>query len=102
MRLLAPLALVAAAFALITVVASGGGQSSTDESPAAATATPASTSSAPRQPREREQPRSYTVKPGDTPSAIADREGVPLDQLLEANPDVDPNALVPGAELTLP
>ena len=40
--------------------------------------------------------RRYTVKPGDTPSAIAEKTGVPLEQILQLNPDLDPQTLAPG------
>jgi murein DD-endopeptidase MepM/ murein hydrolase activator NlpD len=45
----------------------------------------------------------YTVKPGDTVSKIAQRNGVSLAQLLQANPQVsDPNKIKVGDVLTLP
>ncbi len=43
----------------------------------------------------------YTVKPGDTPSSIAEEAGIPLERLLELNPDIDPQALSPGQRLRL-
>lgn len=45
--------------------------------------------------------RRYTVKAGDTPSSIAEEAGIPLDRLLELNPDIDPQALTPGERLKL-
>jgi LysM repeat protein len=42
------------------------------------------------------------VRAGDTPSAIAEAVGVPLDDLLAANPEIDPNALTVGQKLALP
>lgn len=99
-RLLAPLALVVAAIALIVVVASGGptADSGTPAEPAAtATATTAAKRSS-----KRKSARTYTVKPGDTPSGIADATGVDLQALLAANPDADPGALSPGDKLKLP
>jgi len=45
----------------------------------------------------------YTVKPGDTLSRIAMRNGVTLPQLLQANPQVkDPNRISVGDVLNLP
>lgn len=45
----------------------------------------------------------YTVKPGDTLSRIAKRNGVTLAQLLQANPQVkDPNRIGVGDVLNLP
>ncbi len=50
---------------------------------------------------ERKGPRRYTVRAGDTPSAIAERTGVPLETILELNPDLDPQTLSPGQRLKL-
>lgn len=44
----------------------------------------------------------YVVKEGDTLSAIAAQEGVSVEALLAANPDIDPQALVAGERLKLP
>ncbi len=100
-RLLAPLALVAFALALFVVVSSttkddaetpganGAGQS------AQPTATPAEGK------KQRKPRRSYTVKTGDTPSGIAEKVNVPLDQILELNPDLDPQTLTPGTKIKL-
>lgn len=45
----------------------------------------------------------YTVKPGDTLSKIAKLNGVSLDELLKANPQItDPNRISVGDVLTLP
>ncbi|RME08024.1 MAG: LysM domain-containing protein [Anaerolineae bacterium] len=44
----------------------------------------------------------YTVQAGDTLLGIAQRFGLKLDDLLAANPDVDPNLLIVGAELVIP
>jgi len=105
-RLLAPLALVATAVALIAVVASSGGGD-----PASSSAEPTATATATATPAKRRGGRAraredgggaYTVEPGDTPSSIAEKTGVDLDALLEANPEADPSALTPGQELTLP
>jgi LysM repeat protein len=51
--------------------------------------------------RERKGPRRYTVKNGDTPSSIADKTGVPLEQILRLNPDIDPQTLSPGQRIRL-
>jgi LysM repeat protein len=44
----------------------------------------------------------YTVRPGDTLSAIADRLGIPLAQLISANPGIDPRFVWPGLVLRIP
>lgn len=100
-RVLAPAALVAAAIALFSILASGGGDESAEpEARPAATATATQTAK-PRK-RARRSGGTYTVKPGDTPSGIAERLDIDVDDLLAENPDVDPDALTVGDELTLP
>ena len=98
------MALVVAAVALFAVVSSGGQTGSSSAKDAsdrpAATATPAKTQTPKRE--ERSSARTYTVKPGDTPSGIAAAEDVDVDELLEANPDVDADSLTVGQELKLP
>ena len=44
----------------------------------------------------------YVVKLGDTPSGIAEKTGVSLEQLEKANPDLDPQLLAPGQRIRLP
>jgi murein DD-endopeptidase MepM/ murein hydrolase activator NlpD len=44
----------------------------------------------------------YTVRPGDTLGAIADRFHVPLGSLVRANHLKDPNRIVAGAQLVIP
>jgi len=44
----------------------------------------------------------YTVRPGDTLAAIADRLGIPLAQLISANPGIDPRSVWPGLVLRVP
>src|SRR3954447_9920779 len=99
-RLLAPLALVGFVIALILVINSsstGGGSSSTSGSrPAATTATSPS-----RKQKAHKQRRRYTVKPGDTPSGIAEKTGVPLSKILKLNPDLDDQSLTVGDKLKL-
>jgi LysM repeat protein len=102
-RFLAPLALVAFALALFVVVSNatkddgstpGGGDSG---QPAQSTASPHGEGSG----KKRKPRRSYTVKSGDTPSGIAEKVNVPLDQILELNPDLDPQTLTPGTKIKL-
>ncbi len=50
---------------------------------------------------KRKGPRRYTVKSGDTPSSIADKTGVPLEEILRLNPDLDPQTLSPGERIKL-
>jgi murein DD-endopeptidase MepM/ murein hydrolase activator NlpD len=47
-------------------------------------------------------PRTYTVRAGDTFGSIATKFGVTVDDLIRANPGVDPNALPIGTVLVIP
>jgi LysM repeat protein len=95
-RLLAPLALVVTAVALFTVVSSGG--RTADQPSGAATPTPTATAAS----KAKKKRKTYTVRPGDTPSAIAQRLRVSTQALLDANPKADPNTLTPGQKLKVP
>jgi LysM repeat protein len=99
-RLLAPLALVGFVVALFVVVDSsstgdGDAQEGTSGRPAATrTAAPA--------PKKRSQGRrTYVVKPGDTPSSIAEKTNVPLSRIQELNPNLDDQLLAPGDRIKL-
>jgi LysM repeat protein len=101
--MLAPLALGAFVVVFLAIVlssgAAGGGSESTGDGGRAA-----STTSAPRRERtstQAKQPATYTVKVGDTLGSIAETTGVPVEKLLELNPDLDPQALVSGQKIKL-
>lgn len=93
-RYLAPLAVVAAAGAVYVVVQSG--LESGSSSPA--TTGPAITTTKAAKPKGRS---TYTVRPGDTLSAISSRTGVSLERLEQLNPKIDPNSLSTGQKLKL-
>jgi LysM domain-containing protein len=104
-RFLAPLALVAFGIALFMVVTSSstdpetgndGGRSS-EEQPAASPGN----GDGEEDGGERKGRRRYTVRPGDTPSSIAEKTGVPLEDILRLNPDLDPQTLSPGQRIKL-
>jgi LysM repeat protein len=103
-RLLAPLALVVCAVALYAVVSSGSEDTgkADDSAVPAATASPSKKNAKIKDKGAKGSRKTYTVKAGDTPSAIAAKTGVSLEDLLAANPDADPNALSPGQKLKLP
>jgi LysM repeat protein len=101
-RFLAPLALVAFCFALFMIVTSNSNDERETTAPNRATETsPAETPSGDGQRRKRREPRRYTVQPGDTPSSIAEETGVPLDDILRLNPDLDPQTLSPGQRIKI-
>ena len=101
-------------FGLTTCAVPAGGSGGTDAAPTPAapslspyrTSTPAATLT-PLPPLieallPTPTPVTYSVKSGDTLSAIALRFNVTLDALLAANPGVDPNALPIGTVLVIP
>lgn len=92
-----------AIIALYVVVASGGSDpTGSDKATKTAGNRGGTTTTTTKKPKPAaKQARSYTVQPGDTPSGIAEKTGVPLDTLLELNPDVDPQLLSPGQRLKL-
>ena len=97
-RFLAPLALVAFAVALFSIL--GGGDGGGEEP--ANTLQPRATATATKTPASKRKRKVYVVKPGDTPSGIAEKTGVSLEQLEEANPDLDPQLLAPGQRIRIP
>jgi len=46
--------------------------------------------------------RTYVVKAGDTPAAIARANGISISSLLNANPGIEPRRIKPGQPLNLP
>ena len=102
-RLLAPLALVTVVVALFLVV---GGGSDSRQAPSTEVSRPSGSGqeasrTTTNRSRKRKQPKSYVVKSGDTPSAIAEKTGVSLQQIEELNPDLDPQSLSPGQRIKL-
>lgn len=51
--------------------------------------------------KPRTKAASYEVKPGDTLTSISAQTGVPVTELKELNPEVDPQILVEGEKLKL-
>ena len=104
-RLLAPasLALFAVVFLVVVVASLGGGDgdsTSSAERPAAASERRTDRPQA-SQSEKRGSPRFYTVKPGDNLAAIAQETGVPLEELMSLNPELDPQGLVSGQRVRL-
>ena len=97
-RFLAPLALVAFVIALFMIL---GGSDERGDQPAN-TSEPAATATATKTPAGKRKRKVYVVKPGDTPSGIAEKTGVSLEQLEKANPDLDPQLLAPGQRIRIP
>jgi LysM repeat protein len=100
-RFLAPLALLLVAIAFFGVIMTSGGSDNGNRGGRSQ----AGQSTANQQERTTTQPRPkktfYTVKVGDTLGGIAETTGVPVERLLELNPDLDPQALVSGQRIRL-
>ena len=101
-RFLAPLALVAFGVALFLVLSTA----LKDDPGTAGNGSPASSQGTGKHAKKKKAKRkkaakTYTVKAGDTPSGIAEKVDVPLDTLLQLNPDLDPQILTPGQKLKL-
>jgi LysM repeat protein len=101
-RYLAPLAVVAVAVAFYGVLKHNLADDSSDKSPPAAqrNGTKAQQTSERKSTQKRKR-KTYVVKPGDTPSAIAEKTGVPLAEIERLNPDLDPQLLAPGTKIKL-
>ena len=89
-RYVAPAVLIILIAAVIGVVETVPGRSGSHHRAAAAADTTA-----------RRLPPYRVVRPGDTLSQIAVKTGLSIAQLEAFNPEVDPNALVPGQRLNL-
>ncbi len=81
----------------------GAGGTSAPTSTRSSNPTPASTpTSAPVANTPRSGPTTYTIQWGDWLSKIARQFGVTNQAILAANPDLNPNLLVPGQVITIP
>jgi LysM repeat protein len=98
-RFLAPLALVGFVVALFVVVNSTRDDAGSRES----NATPAASASATPTKKQKAHKvrRTYRVKPGDTPSSIAEKNNVPLSQIQDLNPNLDDQTLSVGQKIKL-
>jgi LysM repeat protein len=101
-RFLAPIALVAFAFALYSVVQKArddGDGSSSSNTPAQTTPAKGSASKSSKKPKHVK--RFHRVQKGETPSSIALKYHVSVKTLQKLNPKMDPNALNVGELLRL-
>jgi hypothetical protein len=99
-RFLAPIALLAAVVVVVIVVVASLGGGSGGGGDAAARA-PVPDRGAKEEQKDGGGPSTYEVQSGDTLDAIAEETNVSVEELLELNPDVDPDALSTGQELKL-
>jgi Tfp pilus assembly protein FimV len=102
-RLLAPLALVLFTAAVVAIVLTTGSRPDEDRASQPPTRAGRTTPARERTTRTAPKPRgdTYTVKVGDTLGGISEKTGVPVEQLLELNPNLDPQALVSGQKIKL-
>lgn len=95
-RVLAPVMLVVAAAAIIMIVngSIGGG----DEEGGGGERPQASTPSEGCQPDAEDAVKDgyFVIEPGDDLSIVADRTCIPIDELSELNPNLDPQLIQPG------
>jgi LysM domain len=94
-RILAILALVAAFVVLVAILGSLGGDDESDGRRPAGQVTRKSGDG------KRKTVTAYVVQNGDTLTSIAHKTGVPLRQIEELNPGLDPQILVSGEKLKL-
>jgi LysM repeat protein len=100
-RFLAPLALVAVVVAVFVVVSSSMNDSETTTGTRHQSSGQPAASPTGKGKKQKKGPRRYRVKNGDTPSSIAEKTGVPLEEILRLNPDLDPQTLAPGQRIKL-
>jgi LysM repeat protein len=102
-RILAALALMGAVAAVLIVVNSETGDDGSTRTPAASQGSDANAGQGENGGRKKQlrEARVYEVQEGDSLTAIAEQTGVPVETLEELNPDVDPQALIPGQKLKL-
>lgn len=90
-------------FCLIAIIALAACESSTGSSEAVRLLiTPVATPTMTQVAQPTAAPVTYTVKPGDTLSGIADLFGVTVDDIVRLNNIADPNALAEGQVLSIP
>ena len=102
-RLLAPLALIAVTVAILAIVLGSGVVGDDNGSETAGTrALPAAGNGTKTTGKKHKRtPRTYRIKANDTLSAIAEKNGITVERLLELNPDLDPQGLVAGQKIKL-
>jgi LysM repeat protein len=99
-RFLAPLALVGFVIALFVIV-TGARDDGTSGGGGATPAASASPTPGGKKQKARKVRKTYTVKPGDTPSSIAVKTHVPLSQIKQLNPKLDDQTLSVGQKIKL-
>jgi LysM repeat protein len=104
-RVLAPLAFFLAALILILLV-NDAIESRSDSASSAATGDTTSVSTAPTATGTTTTPGPtrrtfYRIKPGDTLETVAAKKNTSVDDLIQLNPNIDPNNLQPGQRIRI-
>jgi LysM repeat protein len=94
-RIIAALALIGAVLAVVVAISIGMSADSSPRHEQKEQQTQKETK------KKRTQAATYTVETGDTLTSIAQRTGVPVNELLALNPEVDPQILIAGQTLKL-
>jgi LysM repeat protein len=95
-RMVAVLALIGAFFLVVVVVATSGDGSSDDE------ATKTQTVGGPSKRAKRAVANGvWIVREGDTLAGISEQTGIDVDEILQLNPDLDPQVLLQGQRIAL-
>src|SRR3954470_6709108 len=100
-RFLAPIALIAFAIALYSVVKDSSAPAGGNSGATTTTATPTASAKSAKKKSSKHKRKTYTVKAGDTPSGIAEKNDISLEKLLELNPNLDPQTMAPGQKIRL-
>ena len=102
-RLLAPLALIAFAVIVGAMVLGSGvvGDDENDTSTGTSSLPESTDRTTTSEGKANRQPATYTIEANDTLSGIAAEHGTTVDQLLELNPEIDPQGLVAGQKIKL-
>ena len=99
-RVFAPLALLACGVALAVAIVSFTDKQNDDDSKERTT-TQTGERTSPQNGERRPRRRIYRVKLNDTLGLIAEKTGVPVEQLQEFNPELDPQNLIVGQRVKL-
>jgi LysM repeat protein len=100
-RILAATALVVTVVVVFVVVSAETGSDSEEPARNQGAAKERNANGGNKPPAQTSQKKVYEVQEGDTLSGIAAANGVPVETIEELNPDLDPQALIPGQELKL-
>lgn len=96
-RIFAVLALIGAVLIVIVVLSSA----SSDDDGGGGSRSNQTAKQEQQQDRPRTKAKTYVVQSGDTLTSIAHRTGVPVQEILALNPEVDPQILIAGETLKL-